>query len=75
LLAFLLNGLFIAGITQAVTHEEFAIAGVLSFFEVGWYAGNIYGAINGAQKENRYATETFLRNLENRFRVPLAETR
>jgi TolA-binding protein/TM2 domain-containing membrane protein YozV len=75
LLAFLLNGLFIAGITQAVAHEEFAIAGVLSFFEVGWYAGNIYGAINGAQKENRYATETFLRNLENRFRVPLTEAR
>lgn len=73
LLAFLLNGLFIAGITQAITHDELAIAGVLGFFEIGWYAGNVYGAINGAHKENRYAAETFLRNLENRFRLPLAE--
>jgi tetratricopeptide (TPR) repeat protein len=68
LLAFFLNGLFIAGITQAVAHEELAIAGVLSFFEVGWYIGNIYGAINGAHKYNRQTEETFLRNLENRYR-------
>jgi TolA-binding protein/TM2 domain-containing membrane protein YozV len=73
LLAFLLNSLFIAGITQAVIHQEVAVAGVLSFFEVGWYAGNVYSAINGAHKENRYAVETYLRNLEGRFRLPLAE--
>jgi tetratricopeptide (TPR) repeat protein len=70
LLAFLLNSLFIAGITQAMTHHEYAVAGVLGFFEVGWYAGNVYGAINGAHKENRYAVETYLRNLETRFRLP-----
>jgi TM2 domain-containing membrane protein YozV len=74
LLAFLLNGLFIAGITQAVTHEEFAIAGVLGFFEVGWYVGNVYGAINGAHKENRHTVETYLRNLEARYRLSPAES-
>ena len=69
LLAFFLNGLFIAGITEAIVHDELAIAGVLSFFEAGWYAGNVYGAINGAHKQNRHTVETFIRNLENRFRV------
>jgi len=73
LLAFLLNGLFIAGITQAITHQELAIAGVLGFFEVGWYAGNVYGAVNGAHKENRYTVETYLRNLETRYRLSPAE--
>jgi tetratricopeptide (TPR) repeat protein len=68
LLALFLNGLFIAGITQAVTHGELAVAGVLSFFEAGWYVGNVYGAINGAHKYNRQTEETFLRNLENRYR-------
>jgi tetratricopeptide (TPR) repeat protein len=68
LLAFFLNGLFIAGIAQAATHGELAVAGVLSFFEAGWYAGNVYGAINGAHKHNRRTAETFLRNLENRYR-------
>jgi tetratricopeptide (TPR) repeat protein len=68
LLALFLNGLFIAGIAQAVTHGELAVAGVLSFFEAGWYAGNVYGAINGAHKHNRRTGEAFLRNLENRYR-------
>ena len=73
LLAFFLNGLFIAGIVEAVHSNAPAVAGILSFFEVGWYTGNIYGAINGAHKHNRYATETFLRNLDNRFRLVLPE--
>ena len=68
LLAFFLNGLFIAGIAQAVTHGELAVAGVLSFFEAGWYAGNVYSAINGAHKHNRRTEEAFLRNLENHYR-------
>jgi tetratricopeptide (TPR) repeat protein len=69
LLAFFLNGLFVVGIIEAVSSDELAIAGVLSFFEAGWYTGNVYGAINGAHKHNRHAVETFIRNLENRFRV------
>lgn len=73
LLAFFLNGLFIAGIVEAVHSNAPAVAGVLSFFEAGWYTGNIYGAINGAHKHNRHATETFLRNLDNRFRFVLPE--
>ncbi|MGQ4807718.1 Cell division coordinator CpoB [Candidatus Entotheonellaceae bacterium PAL068K] len=69
LLAVVLNGLFIGGITQAIVNDELAIAGVLSFFEAGWYTGNVYGAVNGAHKHNRHVVETFIRNLENRFRV------
>ncbi len=69
LLAFFLNGLFVAGIIETINQDKLAIAGVLSFFEAGWYAGNVYGAINGAHKHNRHAEETFIRNLENRFRV------
>jgi TM2 domain-containing membrane protein YozV len=69
LLAFFLNGLFIAGIIEAIDQDEAAIAGVLGFFEAGWYVGNVYGAINGAHKHNRQAIETFVHNMENRFRV------
>jgi len=70
LLAFLLNGLFIAGTIEAIDHGELAVAGVLSFFEAGWYVGNVYGAVNGAHKHNRHATETMIKQLEQRFRVP-----
>jgi outer membrane protein assembly factor BamD (BamD/ComL family) len=75
LLAFFLNALFTAGIVEAVNQDRLAIAGILSFFETGWYVGNIYGAVNGAHKHNRHSTETFIRNLENRFRLSPSETR
>ncbi len=68
-LTFLLNGLFIAGSIEAIRHDELAIAGVLSFFEAGWYGGNVYSAVNGAHKHNRHADETLLQDLERRFRV------
>ena len=74
-LAFLLNGLFIAGSIEAIQHGQLAVAGVLSFFEAGWYVGNVLGAVNGAHKHNRHATETVLQHLEQRFRVPPQEER
>jgi hypothetical protein len=61
--------LFIVGTIEAIEAGELAIAGILSFFEAGWYTGNIYGAVNGAYKHNRRLVETFLQNLENRFRL------
>jgi tetratricopeptide (TPR) repeat protein len=75
LLAFFLNSLFIVGAIEAIHNDAPAIAGMLSFFEAGWYAGNVYGAINGAHKYNRHTTETFLGNLTNRFHPVLPETR
>jgi tetratricopeptide (TPR) repeat protein len=75
LLAFFLNSLFIVGAVEAVHNDAPTVAGILSFFEAGWYAGNVYGAINSANKYNRHATEIFLRNLDNRFHLVLPETR
>ena len=69
LLTFLLNGLFIAGTIEAIQHDQFAIAGVLGFFEAGWYSGNVYSAVNGAHKHNRRADEALLQHLERRFRT------
>jgi len=75
LLAFFLNSLFIVGVIEAIHSDAPALAGMLSFFEAGWYAGNVYGAINGAHKYNRHTAETFLANLANRFHLVLPETR
>lgn len=75
LLAFFLNSLFIVGAIEAIHSDAPAIAGMLSFFEAGWYAGNVYGAINGAHKHNRHTAEAFLANLANRFHSVFPETR
>jgi TolA-binding protein/TM2 domain-containing membrane protein YozV len=68
-LTFLLNGLFIAGTIEAIQHDQLAIAGVLGFFEAGWYGGNVYSAVNGTHKHNRRADEALLQELERRFRM------
>src|SRR5262245_2769661 len=73
LLAFFLNSLFIVGAVEAVHNNIPTVAGILSFFEAGWYAGNVYGAINGAHKYNRHTTEIFLHNIDTRFRLVLPE--
>jgi len=75
LLAFFLNSLFIVGAIEAVHNDAPVIAGILSFFEAGWYAGNVYGATNGSHKYNRHTTEILLHNLDARFHLVFPETR
>lgn len=57
--AFLLNGLFIWGIAESVNKEETGLVVLLSLFELGWYAGNIYSAVNSAHKHNRHLKDKF----------------
>ena len=66
-LAFLLNGLFLAGIVEALNQDRPAVAGMLGLFEVGWYAGNIYGAANGARKYNLHQARIFIQKMEEQF--------
>jgi tetratricopeptide (TPR) repeat protein len=62
--AFLLNGVFIWGIVEAFAHDDYAIGGILTFFELGWYSGNIYSAVGSAQKYNRKKKQEYLDFLE-----------
>lgn len=53
------NGLFIAAITHAVITGDWGIAAVLTMFELGWYAGGIFGAVAGAVRHNRDAVKNW----------------
>ena len=66
-LAFLLNSLFVTGVIEALNQDRPAVAGILGLFEAGWYAGNIYGAANGARKYNAHQKLGFIQELENEF--------
>ena len=66
-LAFVLNGLFVAGIIEALNQDQPAVAGMLGLFEAGWYAGNIYSAVNGAHKYNLHQARRFIQEMEDRF--------
>ncbi len=67
--SFLLNGSFIWASVEAFHHKNNVTAGILLFFESGWYLGNIYNAANGAHKYNRRAEQDFMNNLRNQYGI------
>jgi len=68
-IAFLLNGAFIWGMVEAFGHESYVVGGILTFFELGWYSGNIYSAVSSAHKYNRKKKQEYLNNLEKEVRI------
>lgn len=75
LVAFLLNGAFIWGAIELFQHDNYVAGGILTFFELGWYGGNIYSAASSAHKYNRDKEEEFLRNLKGNFSISLYRDR
>jgi len=73
-IAFVLNAAFIWGMVEAFRHENYVVGGILTFFELGWYSGNIYSAISSAHKYNRNKKKEYLDNLEkeDRFSVGIS---
>jgi tetratricopeptide (TPR) repeat protein len=63
-IAFLLNAAFIWGMVEAFQHENYAVGAILTFFELGWYSGNIYSAISSAHKYNKQKKKEYLQDLE-----------
>jgi tetratricopeptide (TPR) repeat protein len=64
LIAFLLNGGLIYAAYESFDEELYALGGIISFVELGFYTGNIYGAVNSAHKYNRSKTRQFIENLK-----------
>ncbi|MHB8771773.1 MAG: tetratricopeptide repeat protein [Syntrophales bacterium] len=62
LTSFFLNGLFIVAAWKAFDSDNHALGAILTLFEVGWYSGNVYGAIGGAHKYNRQLDEDRFRS-------------
>ncbi len=64
LIAFVLNvGTFWAA-HDAFDNDQFALGGLLSFVGLGFYAGNIYGAVNDAHKYNANQKQHFIDQLK-----------
>jgi len=62
--AFLLNGAFILAAVELFRHDNDIAGGVVTFFEAGWYAGNIYSAVSSAHKYNRRVKEEYIQKLK-----------
>jgi len=71
LVAFLVNvGLGLAA-WEAFDNDLEALGSILAVVELGFYTGNIYGAVGSAHKYNRRQSQRFVDRLKQRLRVHL----
>ncbi len=63
-MAFLLNGAMILAAYEAFDNNNEALGGLITFFEIGLYSGNIYSATNCAHKYNRKQKREFFQYLK-----------
>lgn len=49
----ILNGVFIFGMVNTAQHNEWGAFAPISFFEVTWYTGSIYGGVDASYRYNR----------------------
>jgi tetratricopeptide (TPR) repeat protein len=72
LIAFLVNGGLIYAAYEAFDHDMIALGGVIAFVEVGFYSGNIYGAVSSAHKYNQRQDRTFIDRLRKSVKINLS---
>lgn len=56
----ILNSLFIYGMAQTADDEQWGAFGVITFFEITWYSGSVYGGVDAAQRYNQDRLDTAL---------------
>ena len=54
---------------DAFDNDQNALGSLLAVIGLGFYAGNIYGAVTSAHKYNRNATEEFIENLKRNTKI------
>jgi len=72
LISFLLNGGLIYAAYEAFDNELYALGSVISFVEIGFYSGNIYGSISSAHKYNQDQDQRFVDRLKKNLKVKLS---
>ena len=65
--AFVLNGLFLAGAAYAWHEGLEATAGIVMFFETGWYLGTINSAMQEARQINQNARQAFAERIRTTY--------
>jgi hypothetical protein len=67
ILAFLVNGALIGGAYEAFDKEVYVAGGLVSLVGLGFYSGNIYGAVNSAYHTNKEHLNGLLRPLQKSY--------
>jgi len=62
-LALLVNAAFAVGTWEAAAHENYTAATLLGLFGLGFYLGNIFGAVNAAERDNELSLRRYVSDL------------
>lgn len=68
--AFTVNTIFLSGMAWAAHERAWPTFGVLAFFGVGFYVGNIYGAADSAIRANREIRDEVMESFEAELGPP-----
>jgi hypothetical protein len=64
----ILNALFIYGMAHTAYEDQWGAFAAISFFEVTWYTGSIYGGVDAAQRYNNDRLDAALQGIEGDLR-------
>ncbi len=71
-ISFVLNGALIASAWLSFDNNNPALGGLLSLIEIGFYSGNIYGAVSSAHKYNMNQQAVFIDKIRKKVKVRLS---
>ena len=61
----ILNGLFIYGMVDTAEDESWGAFSIITFFEMTWYSGSIYGGIDASHRYNQNRLQASLQMLDD----------
>ena len=61
----ILNSLFIYGMVDTAQDDQWGAFAVISFFELTWYSGSIYGGVDAAHRYNRDRLDATIHAVES----------
>jgi TolA-binding protein len=67
--AFFLNGGLGYAAVESFDHGLIALGAVITFVELGFYAGNIYGSVSSAHKYNQSKIDDFIHTIKKRTKI------
>jgi tetratricopeptide (TPR) repeat protein len=74
LTAFLINGGMMYAAYESFDSGNYALGGMITLFEAGFYAGSIYGSVNSAHKYNRGKNREFINQLKESAKVSFSNS-
>jgi tetratricopeptide (TPR) repeat protein len=74
LVSFLFNTALMIAAYKAFDDGNHALGAAVSFVELGFYTGNIYGSISSAHKYNRRQRNEYIKQVHNKFHLKINKT-